>query len=348
MSFFDNIRRVTPYTPGEQPQRKVIKLNTNECPYPPSPKVKKALQEFDADRLRLYPQPDCHDLIAAIGDYYHLDPRQIFVGVGSDDVLSMCFLTFFAGKKPILFPNITYSFYDVWAEVYRIPFEKIPLTEDFLIRPEDYQRPNGGIVFANPNAPTGLSLPLSAIETILKANPDSVVIIDEAYVDFGGETALPLLKSYPNLIITRTMSKSRAMAGMRIGYAFGSPELIKCLNDVRNSVNSYTMNMPALTAGIAAIEDDEYFRSITQKVIDTREWTKKELRSLGFKLGDSQTNFLFATHPDADAQTLFEKLKEKDIFVRYFHQPILENYLRITIGTPEQMQALIRTLKELL
>ncbi len=348
MSFEDNIRKVVPYTPGEQPQRPVIKLNTNECPYPPSPAVKKALNEMDTALLRKYPDPSASLLVDAVASYYKLSPEQVFVGVGSDDVLSMCFLTYFHGKKPILFPNITYSFYDVWAEVYRIPYKQIPLTEDFSINPTDYHQENGGIVIANPNAPTGVLENLDFIEDILKANPDSIVLVDEAYIDFGGETALPLLDKYENLVIVRTTSKSRAMAGMRIGYAFGSKKLIKYLNDVKFSVNSYTMNLPSILAGKAVMEDDAYFREIVEKMVKTREWTKQELKRLGFKFRDSKTNFIFATHPTASAKTLFEQLKAQDIFVRYFNQPIINNYLRISIGTDAEMKKFIEVLEGLL
>ncbi len=354
MSYIDNIRKCVPYTPGEQPQRKVIKLNTNECPYPPSPEVEKAFKSFDTEALRKYPDPVCKDLVHSIAEYYGLKDEEVFVGVGSDDVLSMCFLTFFAGKKPVIFPDITYSFYDVWADVYRIPYEQIPLKEDFSLDPEDYiGRENGGIVIANPNAPTGVLESLDTIVRIVKANPDSMVIVDEAYIDFGGETAIPLISKYENVIITRTMSKSRALAGLRVGYAFGNAKAIKYLNDVKFSVNSYTMNMPALAAGKAAIEDDVYFKDITSRVINTREWTKEQLRSLGFTFRDSMTNFVFATsetvvNRDGSMKAVFEGLKEKDIYVRFFDKPILKNYLRISIGTDEEMRAFIDALKPML
>ena len=354
MSYEKNIRKCVPYTPGEQPQRKVIKLNTNECPYPPSPAVEKVLHEFDAEALRRYPDPVCAELVHSIAKYYGLKDDQVFVGVGSDDVLSMCFLTFFAGDKPVIFPDITYSFYDVWADVYRIPYEQIPLKKDFSLDPEDYiGRENGGIVIANPNAPTGVLESLDTIEKIVKANPDSIVIVDEAYIDFGGETAIPLISKYDNVIITRTMSKSRALAGLRVGYAFGDAKAIKYLNDVKFSVNSYTMNMPALAAGKAAIEDDEYFKDITSRVISTREWTKEQLKALGFTFRDSMTNFIFASSPavlerDGSMKKVFEGLKEKDIFVRFFDKPTLKNYLRISIGTDEEMQKFIETLRSML
>ncbi len=349
MSYEENIRKAVPYTPGEQPQRKVIKLNTNECPYPPSPRVMQELRDMDEMRLRLYPEPACETLNDALAAYYGIRNSQVFSGVGSDDVLSMCFLAFFAGKKPVLFPDITYSFYDVWADVYRIPYEVQALDDDFNIRAADYYRENGGVVIANPNAPTGVLQSADFIEDIVKHNRDSVVIVDEAYIDFGGETALPLIDKYDNLVVTRTMSKSRALAGMRIGYAFGSEKLIKYLNDVKYSVNSYTMNTPALLAGKAAIEDDAYFRELTAKVIATREWSKKELNNLGFSFNDSMSNFIFAKPPEnMRAAYIFEKLKENDIFVRYFNKKRISDYLRISIGTEDEMKILIKTLKGIL
>ena len=357
MGYEDKVRKVVPYTPGEQPAGRVIKLNTNECPYPPSPKVIEALKNFDASILRKYPDPVCKDLNSTIAKYYGLDEDQVFTGVGSDDVLSMCFLTFFNGSDPILFPNITYSFYDVWAEVYDIPYKTIPLREDFVLEPEDYIGvKNGGIVIANPNAPTGIFQDLSGIERIVSGNPDSMVIVDEAYIDFGAETALPLLKKYENLVIVRTMSKSRAMAGIRAGYAFGNKLAIKYLHDVKFSVNSYTMNTTALVAAKAAMEDDGYFREITEKMISTRERMKGELKELGFSFGDSRTNFIFARHDgtkgsesSADfAERIFTGLKERGIYVRYFKKPLINEYLRITMGTDEEMDEFLRAVRELM
>lgn len=346
MSFEDNIRKVVPYVPGEQPQKKVIKLNTNECPYPPSPKVLEALESADWERLRLYPDPACEALNEAIAWHYGVDRAQVFTGVGSDDVLSMIFLTFFAGNKPVLFPDITYSFYNVWAEVYRIPYETRPLKEDFHTDPADYRKDNGGVVIANPNAPTGIYEGLDFIRDILDHNRDSVVIVDEAYIDFGGETALPLIREYDNLIVVRTMSKSRALAGMRIGYCFGNEKLIKYLNDVKYSVNSYTMNMPALIAGRAAMEDTEYFLDTVNRVRQTRAWTATELTKLGFTYNDPQTNFIFAKPPaPCDAKEIFEALKEAGIYVRHFDKPRIREYLRISIGTDDEMLMFINTLK---
>ncbi len=348
MSIEENIRRVTPYTPGEQPQKKVIKLNTNECPYPPSPRVIKALGEADWERLRLYPDPACEQLVSALADHYGVKRSQTFVGVGSDDVLSMCFLTFFAGDKPVLFPDITYSFYDVWADVYRIPYETKPLTDDFRIEARDYYGVNGGIVIANPNAPTGVAEGSGFIKDILEHNPESVVIADEAYIDFGGESALSLINEYDNLAVVRTMSKSRALAGMRVGYCFANERLIKYLNDVRYSVNSYTMNMPALVAGKAAIEDVGYFSDIVGRVKKTREWTAGELKALGFTFNESQTNFIFAKPPAPyEASDIFDKLRQSGIYVRYFRKPRIDSYLRISIGTDAEMQTFINRLKEI-
>lgn len=344
-----NIRKVVPYTPGEQPnQPDMIKLNTNENPYPPAPKVQQVIKEMDAGDLRLYPDPSAGALVKAIADYYGLNEDQVFVGVGSDDVLAMSFLTFFNGEKPVLFPDITYSFYDVWAELFRIPYERPALDDSFHIKKEDYFKENGGIIFPNPNAPTGVELPLQDIEEILKANPESVVIVDEAYIDFGAHSALPLISKYDNLLVVQTFSKSRSMAGMRIGFACGNPVLIKYLNDVKYSFNSYTMNCTSLAAGVAAIGDRDYFEDTCQKIMDTREWTQKELKALGFTFQDSKANFIFAAHKTCPAKQIFEALRAKHIYVRYFAKPRIDNYLRITIGTREEMEQLIRFLKEYL
>ena len=344
-----NIRKVVPYTPGEQPnQSDMIKLNTNENPYPPAPKVQQVLKEMDAGDLRLYPDPSAGALVKAIADYYGLNEDQVFVGVGSDDVLAMSFLTFFNGEKPVLFPDITYSFYDVWAELFRIPYERPALDDSFHIKKEDYFKENGGIIFPNPNAPTGVEFPLQDIEEILKANPGSVVIVDEAYIDFGAHSALPLISKYDNLLVVQTFSKSRSMAGMRIGFACGNPVLIKYLNDVKYSFNSYTMNRTSLAAGVAAIGDRDYFEDTCQKIMDTREWTQKELKTLGFTFQDSKANFIFAAHKTCPAKQIFEALRAKHIYVRYFAKPRIDNYLRITIGTREEMEQLIRFLKDYL
>lgn len=342
----ENIRKVIPYTPGEQPnQPDMIKLNTNENPYPPAPGVEKALAGLDTELLRLYPDPTAGELVRAIAEFYHLKEDQVFTGVGSDDVLAMSFLTFFNGKKPILFPDITYSFYDVWADLFRIPYERPALDEKFRIKKEDYFRENGGIIFPNPNAPTGVELPLADIEEILVKNPDVIVIVDEAYVDFGAKSALPLIEKYENLLVVQTFSKSRSMAGMRIGFACGNPVLIKYLNDVKYSFNSYTMDRTALAAGVAAIKDAAYFQETCRKIIETREWTKQELKALGFSFEDSKANFIFASHETCPAEELFQALREQHIYVRYFPKGRTGNHLRITIGTKEEMEKFVAFLK---
>lgn len=344
-----NVRKVVPYTPGEQPDsERMIKLNTNENPYPPSPKVIEAMKQFDSDKLRLYPDPAASALVDTLAAYHGVRAENVFVGVGSDDVLAMAFLTFFNSQKPILFPDITYSFYDVWADLFGIPYNTPALDGDFRLKPEDYFGENGGIIFPNPNAPTGLLEPLEHIEKILRHNRDVIVIIDEAYIDFGGVSALSLLDSYDNLLVVRTFSKSRSMAGMRIGYAIGNPALIKFLNDAKYSFNSYTMNQTSLAYGKASVLDEEYFRETCDKIIATRQWTKKELGKLGFTFPDSQANFLFATHPTVAAEELFTALRQKDIYVRYFKKPRIDNYLRITIGTDDEMKELVDFLKDYL
>lgn len=345
----ENVREVTPYVPGEQPDEPdMIKLNTNENPYPPAPGVQEVLRSFDADSLRLYPDPAAGELLDALAERYHVKPSQVFVGVGSDDVLAMAFLTFFNSEKPVLFPDITYSFYDVWAELFRIPYYQIPLDEQFRIVPEDYFADNGGIVFPNPNAPTGIDLPLTEVERIVRANPDSVVIVDEAYVDFGAESALPLVRKYENVLVVQTFSKSRSMAGMRIGFCIGSEALISCLNNAKYSFNSYTMNRLTLKLGAASVKDEAYFRTVTEKIAETREWSKRELSRLGFVFGDSRANFIFAAHRTVPAKKIFQALREHHIYVRYFDKPRIDNYLRITIGTREQMQKLFDFLKDYL
>ena len=342
-----NIRTVIPYIPGEQPRQiGMIKLNTNENPYGPAPGVETAIKNMDADDLRRYPDPAADILISSLADYYQLEKDQVFVGVGSDDVLAMCFLTFFNSDKPILFPDITYSFYDVWAELFRIPYEYQPLDQNFEIVKEDYYKVNGGIILANPNAPTGVEQSLESIEDIIRHNQDVIVIIDEAYIDFGGTSALALTQKYKNLLVVQTFSKSRSMAGLRIGYALGNKNLIKYLNDVKFSFNSYTMNRPALELGAETLKDDAYFKETTGKIIATRERVKKELKELGFSFADSKANFIFATHKRYAARDLFETLKIKKIYVRYFNKARIDNYLRISIGTDEEMNALLTFLKK--
>lgn len=343
------VRKVVPYVPGEQPNEPdMIKLNTNENPYPPAPGVVRALREFDTDKLRLYPEPTCKVLVDAIAENYGIKPEQVFVGVGSDDVLAMIFMTFFNDKKPILFPDITYSFYDVWADMLRIPYETKALDENFQIKKEDYYGENGGVIFPNPNAPTGILMPLSEIEDILAHNRDVIVVVDEAYIDFGGESALPLIEKYDNLLVVQTFSKSRSMAGMRIGYAMGDAKLIRYINDVKYSFNSYTMNQTALALGVEAIRDKAYFEETRKKIIATREWTKAELKKLGFSFGDSMSNFIFATHERVPAPEIFAALRKKNIYVRYFSKERINNYLRISIGTQAEMETLIAFLTDYL
>jgi len=352
MSWDENIHRVVPYVPGEQPVGEgIIKLNTNENPYPPAPGVEKALREV-ADEyalMRKYPDPDAAMLIDALSKFYGVPDESIFVGVGSDDVLAMSFLTFFDSDKPLLFPDITYSFYEVWADLFRIPHKQIPLRDDFTIDPEAYMQFNGGIVIANPNAPTSLYLDVNSIEKIIAANQDSVVIIDEAYIDFGGTSALPLIRKYDNLLVVQTFSKSRSMAGARVGVAFGSPKLISYLKDVKFSINSYTMSQDVIRIGAAAasLSDKNYFEDVVQRIIKTREEAAIRLRGLGFKVLDSSTNFLFVTHPGHDAADIYLALKDRNIYVRYFNKPRINDHLRITIGTPEEMESLYAALTEI-
>lgn len=341
-----NIRRVEPYVPGEQPQNKVIKLNTNENPYPPAPGVERLLHSMEADRLRLYPDPTAGSLVRVLAEYYHLDEDCVFVGVGSDDVLALCFLTFFNSGRPVFFPDVTYSFYKVWAELYKIPYEQKELDGQFRLVPEDYYGENGGVIFPNPNAPTGIYENLSVVEDIVAHNRDAIVIVDEAYIDFAGESALRLVDRYENLVVVQTFSKARSMAGMRIGYAISNPELIRCLNDVKYSFNSYTMNQTSLLCGVEAVKDKSYFEECVGKITGTREWAKTELKKLGFVCTDSKANFIFAMHPEYEAKELFEALKERGIYVRYWGSRRIEQYLRITVGTREEMETLLAFLKD--
>lgn len=347
MNWEDNVRKVVPYVPGEQPKcSDIIKLNTNECPYPPAPGVERLKNEMEYGDLRLYPKTMSDELTKALADYYQIKTSEVFAGVGSDDVISLAFLTFFNSKLPILFPDITYSFYDVWAELYKIPYSRPALDENFRIRKEDYCKENGGIIFPNPNAPTGIFEDPSLVEEIIAANQDSIVIIDEAYIDFGGTSVLPLIHKYDNLLVIQTFSKSRAMAGLRIGFAMGNEKLIQYMNDVKFSINSYTMNLPAQVLGVEAVKDETYFKEIVAKMVRTREWMKSELKALGFTFPDSMSNFVFATHSQKSAKEIFEYLKTRKIFVRYFDLPRIDNYLRISVGTDEEAKALIDALQE--
>ena len=340
-----NIRKVVPYVPGEQPKQKnIIKLNTNENPYPPAKGVLEA--QTNLNNLRFYPDPVAADLVNAIADYHHLDSSRVFVGVGSDDVLAMSFLTFFNSDKPIYFPDITYSFYDVWADLFRIPYETKALNDNFELIASDYYDKNGGVVFPNPNAPTGILKDLSFVRDVLEHNQDVIVIVDEAYIDFAGESALSLLDKYDNLIITQTFSKARSMAGMRIGYAIASPLLIKYLNDAKYSFNSYTMNKTSLVYGAEAVKDKEYFAETTRKIVETRDWAEEEFKKLGFVFPKPSANFIFVSHPEYDAKELFEAMKAKGIYVRFWGSERIEQYLRVTIGTREEMEELFAFLRE--
>lgn len=349
MSWRDNLIKIEPYVAGEQPNKTdFIKLNANENPYPPSPKAQKAIREFDSTTLKKYPSSTAKELVKAIARREGIGVENVFAGNGTDDVLSLCFRAFFNSEKPVIFPDITYSFNTVWCDILRIPYETVPVDEEFNINPADYRRENGGVVIANPNAPTSIGRGLDFIREILENNRDSVVIVDEAYVDFGGTTAIPLLSEYDNLCITRTFSKSRSMAGMRLGYAMAGAELISALMATKDSMNSYPVDSIAQAAGIASIEDEEYFQETLKKVISTRDRLTKELRMMGFRLPDSQTNFVFATHPDISAREIFDHLKSKDIYVRWFNKPRISDYLRITVGTDEETDRLIWELKDLL
>lgn len=344
-----NVRNVVPYVPGEQPKAgNVIKLNTNENPYPPAPGVLKCMRDMDISALRLYPDPDSGLLVDAIAEYYNVDADEVFVGVGSDDVLAMSFLTFFNSDKPVLFPDITYSFYDVWAELFGILYERPALKDDFTIDAEDYMRDCGGIVIANPNAPTSLYMLVSDIERIASEHRDAVVIVDEAYIDFGGESALPLINKYDNILVVRTFSKSRALAGLRIGFAIGNAALIRALNSVKLSYNSYTMNLPSIIMGAEAIKDDAYFKQTLKRIIATRRTAVRELCAMGFDVLDSKANFVFAKHESIPAKYIFENLRKENIYVRYFSKPRIDNYLRITIGTDNEMGIFLDALKSII
>jgi histidinol-phosphate aminotransferase len=337
-----------PYVPGEQPkQADLVKLNTNENPYGPSPKVFKALQLALNDKLRLYPDPDSAVLKRSLADYYQLEPNQVFVGNGSDEVLAHVFHGLFQHAEPILFPEFTYSFYPVYCGLYQIDYNKVPLTSGFEIDVDAYQQANGGIIFPNPNAPTGCLLSLADIKKLLSFNTDSVVVIDEAYIDFGGESAVSLINEYPNLLVTQTFSKSRSLAGMRLGYAMGHADLIEALVRVKDSFNSYPIDSLALAAGVAALEDDAYFQETCEKVIEQRDYVSKELKELGFDVLPSAANFVFARHPDNDAAQLAQGLRESNVIVRYFDKPGIDQFLRISIGTKQENQQMLAALDTL-
>jgi histidinol-phosphate aminotransferase len=346
----DIVHKLTPYVPGEQPKLdKLVKLNTNENPYGPSPKVIAALKLEAADSLRLYPDPNSDALKAAIAEVHHLQAKQVFVGNGSDEVLAHVFQALLKHSQPLLFPDITYSFYPVYCGLYGIEYQTISLAEDFTINIHDYEQPNGGIIFPNPNAPTGIPLSLAAIEVLLKKNTQSVVVIDEAYVDFGTESAVSLINTYPNLLVTHTLSKARSLAGLRVGYALGHPDLIEALIRVKDSFNSYPIDRFASAGAVAAMQDAAYFEETCSKVVATREALIKDLTQLGFDVLPSGANFIFAAHQSKDGAELAKQLREKNIIVRHFNKPSrIAPYLRITIGSDAQSKSLVAALTDLL
>ncbi|MGB1327501.1 MAG: histidinol-phosphate transaminase [Porticoccaceae bacterium] len=347
----DFVKDLEPYSPGEQPQiSNITKLNTNENPYGPSPAVIKAITEAADDRLRLYPPPEAEQLKSKIAEHFQLAASQVFVGNGSDEVLAHVFngLLNHPDKGSLLFPDISYSFYPVFCQLYGISYEKIPLAEDFSIDTAQYQRKNSGIIFPNPNAPTGLLLGLDTIQSLLQKNTDSVVVVDEAYIDFGGQTAAALIEQYDNLLVVQTMSKSRSLAGMRVGYAMGSEHLIEGLNRIKNSFNSYPLGHLQIAAAIAALNDLQYFEKTRQKVISERDNVVEQLEQLGFEVLPSKANFVLAHHPKNAADSLANSLRDKGIIVRYFAKPRIDQYLRVTIGTESQNKLLIDSLKQIL
>ncbi|AIL80374.1 MULTISPECIES: histidinol-phosphate transaminase [Acinetobacter] len=344
------VRELEPYVPGEQPKiQNLLKLNTNENPYPPSPKVVEAVQAVlheQADVLRLYPDPDATVLKQAIAKQQNIDVSQVFVGNGSDEVLAHIFKAFFLQDEPILYPDITYSFYPVYSQFFGTKTKEIPLNENFEIDVRDYTQPNGGVIITNPNAPTSIALSLAEIEQVLQANPDRVVVIDEAYVDFGAESAVSLINRYENLVVCQTTSKSRSLAGLRVGFAIAQSHLIAALEAVKNSFNSYPIDRFAIAAAVASFEDQAYFEEQCQKVITSREKLVRDLTELGFNVLPSKANFIFATHSQHDAGQLAQKLREQGIIVRYFNKPRINQFLRITVGTDEQNARLVQTLKQ--
>jgi histidinol-phosphate aminotransferase len=340
------VKALVPYVPGEQPKlARLVKLNTNENPYGPSPKALEAMRGELNDNLRLYPDPNSDRLKQAVAKYYGVTPAQVFVGNGSDEVLAHIFHGLFQHDRgPLLFPDVSYSFYPVYCGLYGIPFEQVALDEQFQIRIADYAKPNAGIIFPNPNAPTGCLMPLQVVEQLLQANRDSVVVVDEAYIDFGGETAISLVDRYDNLLVTQTLSKSRSLAGLRVGLAVGHPDLIEALERIKNSFNSYPLDRMAIEGAAAAFEDQAYFEETCRKVIDSRETLVSQLVAKGFEVLPSAANFIFARHPQQDAAQLAARLREQGVIVRHFKQERIAQFLRITIGTPEMNQALVDAL----
>lgn len=345
----ETVNNIEPYVPGEQPKdKKYIKLNTNENPYPPSKKAIEAMENAINDDLKLYPDPTCSELISEIAVKYGVDKDEVFVGNGSDEVLAFSFMTFFSREKKILFPDISYTFYKVYSELFKLNYELVQLDDDFNIPLDEFKKPNGGIIIPNPNAPTGKYIDTENLRNLIEVNKESVVIIDEAYVDFGGESMVKFVKDYQNLLVVQTLSKSRSLAGMRVGFALGHRDLIEGLNRIKNSMNSYTIDRVALAGAKAAINDNEHFNKITKKIINTRENSTNQLRELGFKVLESKANFIFVTHEKANGKFLYESLKDNGILVRYFNKDRIDNYLRITIGTDNEMNVLIDKIKTIL
>ncbi|WP_415898422.1 histidinol-phosphate transaminase [Neptuniibacter sp. QD48_11] len=343
----DAIQRLTPYVPGEQPKESgITKLNTNENPYPPSPKAAAVINNFDTARLRLYSDPDCTQLKDALANHFEVERKNVFVGNGSDEVLAHTFAAFFQQEQPLLMPEFTYSFYPVYCNLFDIEFKLLPLGDNFELNLEDYNQPNGGIIFANPNAPTSRAIELGDIEALAQRNTETVIVVDEAYVDFGASSAVELTQKYDNVLVIQTFSKSRSLAGMRVGFAIGHEDLIAGLERVKNSFNSYPLDMLAIESAVAAVEDNDYFEATTKKIIETREWTVNRLEELGFISLPSKTNFLFSTHRFIEAAELMGFLRTKKVLVRYFSKPGIDNYLRISIGTQEEMELLISTLEQ--
>lgn len=345
----EKARLLQPYTPGEQPKfTNLVKLNTNENPFEPSPRVMEAMHDAIDGDLRLYPDPEANRLKQTIADYYHLSSSQVFVGNGSDEVLAMAFATFFQGKNNLLLPEISYSFYPVYCQLYDVQAQWIPLDNDLAINPEDYQNAQGGVVIANPNAPTGRLLSLEQIEQIVLANLEGVVLVDEAYIDFGGQSAVKLIARYPNLLIIQTLSKSRSLAGLRVGLALGQSELIAGMEKVKNSFNSYPLDRVAQAGAIAAFNDEAYFRQTCKQVVENRQWLAEQLEALDFNVLPSAANFVFASHARYAAELIYQRLHQLGIIVRHFKQLRINNYLRISVGTMKQQQQLIAALKTIL
>lgn len=349
MSWQDKLRQVEPYVAGEQPKiNNMIKLNTNENPYGPCKQIKDILKEIDIEKLKLYPNSDGEELRHALAKYHALKDEQVFLGNGSDEVLALTFLTFFNGSDPVLFPNISYSFYPVYCDLYQMNYKEIILDQDFKMYVEDFKQPNSGIIFPNPNAPTGLLVSLDFIEEVLKSNPDSIVVVDEAYIDFGGQSCVPLIHQYENLVVIQTFSKSRSFAGARLGVALGNKEAISHLYDVKNSFNSYPIDYITQQIGLVSVLNSQDMKEKCQKVIQTREYTKTKLKELGFVVPDSYANFVFVKHPKIDGEELFLALRKEGIIVRHWNKPLIDQYLRVTIGTDQQMERFFEFLENYL